>query len=89
MILRNLFPGFPRRREPPGGLARSRCGIVVIDPNFLRQEWPQKGFASSCFARTNVRFSITLLSAFMEQAVLRANRILGWDCSDRGRRVCG
>ena len=30
------------RRSIDRGLARSRYGVVVISPNFLRKEWPQK-----------------------------------------------
>lgn len=37
-----LTVGDSLRRSIDRGLARSRFGIVVISPNFLRKEWPQK-----------------------------------------------
>jgi TIR domain-containing protein len=37
-----LTVGDSLRRSIDGGLARSRYGIVVISPNFLQKEWPQK-----------------------------------------------
>jgi hypothetical protein len=37
-----LKMGDSLRRSIDLGLARSRFGVVVISPNFLRKEWPQK-----------------------------------------------
>ena len=37
-----LTVGDSLRRSIDRGLARSRYGVVVISPNFLRKEWPQK-----------------------------------------------
>jgi DDE superfamily endonuclease/TIR domain len=37
-----LTVGDSLRRSIDRGLAKSRYGIVVISPNFLRKEWPQK-----------------------------------------------
>jgi hypothetical protein len=37
-----LTVGDSLRRSIDRGLARSRYGIVVISPDFLRKEWPQK-----------------------------------------------
>jgi len=37
-----LMVGDSLRRSIDRGLARSKFGIVVISPNFLRKEWPQK-----------------------------------------------
>lgn len=38
----SLTMGDSLRRSIDRGLAHSRYGIVVISPNFLRKEWPQK-----------------------------------------------
>jgi hypothetical protein len=38
----SLNVGDSLRRSIDMGLARSRFGIVVISPNFLKKEWPQK-----------------------------------------------
>jgi hypothetical protein len=37
-----LTVGDSIRRSIDSGLARSRYGIVVISPDFLQKEWPQK-----------------------------------------------
>jgi hypothetical protein len=37
-----LTVGDSLRRSIDRGLARSRYGVVVISPNFLKKEWPQK-----------------------------------------------
>ena len=37
-----LTVGDSLRRSIDRGLARSRYGIVVISPDFLKKEWPQK-----------------------------------------------
>src|ERR1700682_2844646 len=37
-----LTVGDSLRRSIDRGLARSRFGIVVISPDFLKKEWPQK-----------------------------------------------
>jgi hypothetical protein len=37
-----LVVGDSLRRSIDRGLAHSRFGVVVISPNFLRKEWPQK-----------------------------------------------
>lgn len=37
-----LTVGDSLRRSIDRGLAKSRYGVVVISPNFLKKEWPQK-----------------------------------------------
>ena len=36
-----LTPGDSLRRSIDVGLAKSRCGIVVLSPNFVHKDWPQ------------------------------------------------
>lgn len=53
-----LKVGDSLRRSIDRGLANSRYGIVVISPNFLRKEWPQKELDGLLSFEVNERRSI-------------------------------